>query len=92
MPSSFLEIVELPNGDIVLLRADGEGEPLVNIRFSEESKSYMPDMRMEVARAMIQAGIETAVMLSEDNDMPDDVSSASFDDDEEDLSEARVLH
>ena len=38
----FLEIVELVNGDIVLQRADGDGEPLMTIRFSDESKGYMP--------------------------------------------------
>ena len=58
--SSFLEIVELVNGDIVLQRADGDGEPLMTIRFSDESKGYMPNGRLEVARAMIHAGIETA--------------------------------
>ena len=34
--SSFLEIVELVNGDIVLQRADGDGEALMTIRFSDE--------------------------------------------------------
>ncbi|MFK7730033.1 MAG: hypothetical protein AB8B48_00275 [Pseudomonadales bacterium] len=92
MPSSFLEIVELPNGEIVLLRADGEGEPLVNIRFSEESKTHMPEARLEIARAMIQAGIETAVMLSEENeDGPGDLRGAFIEEDE-DTSEPRVLH
>ena len=91
MPSSFLEIVELPNGDIVLLRADGEGDPLVNIRFSDESKSYMPDSRLEIARAMIQAGIETAVMLSENDDSAEDLRAA-FVEDEDEISEPRILH
>ncbi len=58
MESSLLEIVELPNGDIALQRADGEGEPLINIHFSEESKGYMPAMRLEIAKAMIQAGVQ----------------------------------
>ena len=56
--SSLLEIIELSNGDIVLQRADGEGEPLINIRFSSESKTYMPDMQLEIAKAMIQAGVQ----------------------------------
>ena len=55
--SSFLEIVELVNGDIVLQRADGDGEALMTIRFSDESKDYMPNGRLEVAKAMIHAGI-----------------------------------
>ncbi|MBT8138524.1 MAG: hypothetical protein KJP25_02055 [Gammaproteobacteria bacterium] len=61
--SSFLEIVELVNGDIVLQRADGEGEALMTINFSDESKAYLPEGRLEVARAMIHAGIETASQL-----------------------------
>jgi hypothetical protein len=61
--SSFLEIVELVNGDIVLQRADGEGDALMTIHFSDESKNYLPEGRLEVARAMIHAGIETASQL-----------------------------
>ena len=59
MPASFLEIVELENGDIVLKRADSEDEPLLSIRFSDESREYLPEARLEVARAMIQAGAAT---------------------------------
>jgi hypothetical protein len=64
LQTSLLEIVELPNGDIVLRRANGEGEPLVNIRFSKESREYLPNGRIEVAKAMIQAGIQTAAELA----------------------------
>ena len=65
MSSSFLEIVELPNGDIVLQRPDDDGEPLVVIKFSEESRVYLMDGALEVARAMIQAGIQTAAQMAE---------------------------
>ena len=65
MSSSVFEIVELPDGDIVLKRADDDGEPLLNIRFSEETNAYMPDLRLEVAKAMIQAGIQAYAELSE---------------------------
>ena len=66
MSSSFLGIVEMPNGDIVLQRSDDDdGEPLVVIQFSEESRVYLMDGTLEVARAMIQAGIETAAQLAE---------------------------
>jgi hypothetical protein len=64
--SSLLEIIELSNGDIVLQRADGEGEPLINIRFSSESKGYMPDMQMEIAKAMIQAGVQAYSEIAAD--------------------------
>jgi hypothetical protein len=65
MYSSFLEIVEMPNGDIVLQRSEDDGEPMVVIQFSEESRVYLLDNTLEVARAMIQAGIQAAAELSE---------------------------
>ena len=57
---SYLELVELPNGDIVLQRSDDDGEPLVVISFSEASRQFMAVPPLEVARAMIQAGIQVA--------------------------------
>ena len=65
MSSSFLEIVQLANGDIVLQHSDEEGEPLVNIRFSEESKAYIGDAGMDIAKVMIQAGIQAAAHISD---------------------------
>ncbi|WP_116364239.1 hypothetical protein [Parahaliea mediterranea] len=64
MPTSVLEIVDLGDGEIVLRRAEGESDPLVRIRFSDESRVYLMDNTLEVARAMIQAGIEAASNLS----------------------------
>ncbi len=66
MESTLLEIVELSNGDVVLQRADGVGEPLINIRFSEISKDYMPAMRLEIAKVMIQAGIQAFSEIAAD--------------------------
>lgn len=88
LTSSFLEIIELPNGDIVLKRADGDGEPLVNIRFSEESRHYMPDSKLEIARAMIQAGIEAAAEINA-NEGRLSIEEAEQ---EEEIPEHRVLH
>jgi hypothetical protein len=73
--SSVLEIVELENGEIVLQYAGGEGEPLVNIRFSEEAKSYVENSAVDIAKIMIQAGIQAAAHLdvaenSEEHDAP----------------------
>ncbi len=66
MPTSLLEIVDLGNGEIVLQRAEeADAEPLVRIQFSDESRTYLMDNGLEVARAMIQAGIETASQLAE---------------------------
>jgi hypothetical protein len=66
--SSVLEIVELCNGDIVLQPVDGEENPMVTIRFSEEANAYMPYMKLEVAKAMIQAGIQAFADLTEQAD------------------------
>lgn len=65
MPSSFYEILELSNGDVVLQRSEGVGEPLVCIRFSAESLAYLGAARFEVAKAMIEAGMDAASELAE---------------------------
>ena len=69
MPALLFEIVELPNGDVVLQRAD-EGEeqnnsPLVAIRFSAESLFFLKDSKFDVAKAMIEAGMDRAGELIE---------------------------
>jgi hypothetical protein len=67
--ASLLEIVDLGDGEVVLQRADDASEPLVTIRFSEESRLYLMDNGMEVARAMIQAGIQAAAALAEQGEV-----------------------
>ena len=57
MSSSFLEIVELETGEIVLRRADGKGGPLVTIEFSEETKVFLNNQMIEVGKAMMGAGL-----------------------------------
>ncbi len=67
MSSSLYEIVELENGEIALQRAGEEdAEPLVSIRFSEESLYYLSSARLVVAKAMIEAGLEVLGDLSEE--------------------------
>lgn len=66
MTTALLEIVDLGDGEIVLQRADDEeGEPLVSIQFSEETTAYLMENNLEVAKAMIQAGIQAAARLAE---------------------------
>lgn len=65
MSASLLEIVDLGDGEIVLQRADDDSEPLVTIRFSDESRMYVMDNGLEVAKAMIQAGIQAAAAIAE---------------------------
>ncbi len=65
MPTAMLEIVDLGNGEIVLQRTGDNAEPLVRISFSEESRGYLMDNGLDVAKAMIQAGIQAASYLVE---------------------------
>ncbi len=65
MSASLLEIVDLGEGEIVLQRAEDDSEPLVVIRFSEESSFYLMDHGLEVAKAMIQAGIEAVAAIAD---------------------------
>lgn len=66
MSTALLEIVDLGDGEVVLQRADDdESEPLVSIQFSEEASAYLMENNLEVAKAMIQAGIHTAAQLAE---------------------------
>ena len=81
--SSFLEIVQLPNGEIVLQRSSGDradeeesrAEPLVNIRFSEESRDYIGDAHLDIAKVMIQAGIQAAAHFNFTGEKGEDLLS-----------------
>ncbi|MBO9496033.1 hypothetical protein J7438_18385 [Thalassotalea sp. G20_0] len=58
MSASFLEIVELPSGEIVLRRSDEENaEPLVTMSFSRELLDFLQGDQVEVAKAMLDACI-----------------------------------
>jgi len=81
--TSLLEIVDLGDGEVVLQRVEDESEPLVSIQFSDESNAYLMGNNLEIARVMIQAGIEAAARLSEVNNLEVDAA---------DMSERRTLH
>ena len=65
MSTSLLEIVDLGDGEVVLQRADDDSEPLVSIQFSEEASNYLMENNLEVAKVMIQAGIQAAAKMAE---------------------------
>jgi len=44
---------------------DGQGEPLVTIAFSKESLVFLGQSKMEVAKSMIEAGLDTVAEISE---------------------------
>ena len=83
MSTSLLEIVDLGDGEVVLQRVEGDSEPLVSIQFSDEANAYLMGNNLEIARVMIQAGIEAAARLSEVNNLEVDTA---------DMSERRTLH
>lgn len=68
MPSTttLYEIVMLPNGEFVLRRADEQDEPLIKIQFSRDAQSILQDAGMDVAKAMIDAGIDMVEQLGEE--------------------------
>ena len=57
---------------------------LMTIRFSDESKGYMPNGRLEVARAMIHAGIETASEMQ--------FVKSELEEEDLDADASRILH
>ena len=64
MPTSFLEIVELPDGSIVLRRAENE-EVLVTLDFSEDAKVFLQGQHVEGAKAMFSVGVQMAGQMAE---------------------------
>ncbi len=55
--AAMFEIVELENGVVALRKVDGEGEPLVRIQFSVDAIKSFPEEHLEIAKAMIEAGV-----------------------------------
>lgn len=53
-----IELVQLESGDIVLRYADEPEDPLVTISISEQVEDLMPLDRIDIAQAMVEAGIE----------------------------------
>ncbi len=59
MSDSFLEIVVLESGDIVVRRAkQQQDEPLLTLSFSEELQSKLGNERLNIAKIMLSAGIQ----------------------------------
>ena len=86
MSTSLLEIVDLGDGEVVLQRADDDSEPLVSIQFSEEASAYLMENNLEVAKVMIQAGIQAAAKMAEISGLEVETSDSS------DKAEQRTLH
>ncbi len=86
MSTSLLEIVDLGDGEVVLQRADDDSEPLVSIQFSEEASAYLMENNLEVAKVMIQAGIQAAAKMAEMSTLEMESSESA------EKAEQRTLH
>lgn len=64
--SKLYEIIELSNGDITLQTDDPEREPLVVMKFSSELKRVLRDEKIDLAKAMVEAGLEFVAKLAEE--------------------------
>ncbi len=60
MAESLLELIELENGDVALKPVDDDRQdedPIVVLKFSEQSLNLMQEAKMVIAQAMIEAGM-----------------------------------
>ncbi len=67
----YWEIIELANGEVALRRADSNDDPLLVIRFSDEAKERLKEQRLDVARAMISAGVQVATEIESGEETED---------------------
>jgi len=58
MSEPVIELVQLENGDIVLRNSDNPDQPLVTISISDKVADLQPQDKMDIANAMVEAGIE----------------------------------
>ena len=65
MSSAFLEIVELPDGRIVLRRSEEE-TALVTLTFSSEARGFLKARYIDIAKEMFHAGLLAAGHLAEE--------------------------
>lgn len=63
--STFYEVIELSNGEIALQKeGDSRSKPLVTMRFSSELMQFLQDAKIDIAKVMIQAGLEHVAELA----------------------------
>ena len=60
MSTTAFELIILENGDIGLQRA-GVNETLVQVKFSCKVKQYLGEQHIEVAKKMIDSGIQAVI-------------------------------
>lgn len=65
MPLAEFELVMLESGEVALQRT-GSDEPLVRINFAPEAISYLDGRHVEVAKSMMDAGLQKAFDVGEE--------------------------
>ena len=65
MPLAEFELVMLESGEVALQRADSD-EPLVRINFAPEVLTYLDGKHIEVAKSMMDAGLQKAFDVGEE--------------------------
>lgn len=65
MPLAEFELVMLESGEVALQRA-GSDEPLVRINFAPEVLTYLDGRHIEVAKCMMDAGLQKAFDVGEE--------------------------
>lgn len=60
MSTPAFELIILENGDIGLQRS-GVDETLVQVKFSSKVKNYLGEQHIEVAKQMIDSGIQAVI-------------------------------
>lgn len=74
MTRELLEIVELPDGKIILRRGEGE-DPIVTLTFSRQARAYLKGRYIDVAKSMFHAGLQTAGQLHDEQEELDALDS-----------------
>lgn len=59
MSDSVIELIKLDNGDIALRHSDAPDNHLLTIAFSDQVQEFLQFDQMEVARAMVEAGMNS---------------------------------
>ena len=55
---AVIELVQLENGDIALRHSEMPDQPLVTMTFSDELEPMISGAKLDIARAMVEAGIQ----------------------------------
>jgi hypothetical protein len=65
MALTEFELIMLDNGEVALQRS-GSDKPLVRISFSPEVLEYLEGKHLDVAKSMMDAGIQTVFDINEE--------------------------